>query len=597
MANDKQLDPGFEEVSLSPGFEEVSLSEPEAKPAPEEDMTLSEAARMGAKGATFGFSDELLGGLQAVGDVASSEKSLSDLPTLYRAYQKAEEAKQKDISERHPLKSMGLELGAGMLTGGALASLGKKAAAAAAPSLLSKLSALSGAQKAAALGGAQAAGLSEHSLDDPGKLARDIATGGALGYGVGKTIDIAKGIGSKLGQSDIGQKTAQAYESSKARGLGYLAPETEQQVQSQLVGTAEQAAESLMAPRAAAAERLNDVAKSIPEIETGNLAQQAKSILASAKQIIRGENPDYRKVESVFAKYYPKLKNKVQETINEVPTDVLDNMGNPLTKKVSSISKTPTMISGEDLHKFKTDMNGLLGQLTDPDARQVVKNIVNLAEQEFEKHGPYKEASNYFKYISSLIPEQATAPSTLRGGTKWVGDYRGGPAAAQADIAKRLGGIAESAASPAASPAARQARSTLSTLERNIGQEEASRAATLGGGLPSLLGEMGTPSASAIPESLLKAGREADILKTVKSGSLLNISDLGKLTRKSAYLTASQLGVLANKYQNSGMSKAADIVQKAIANPGTKNAALLQLLQNPLTRSVAEEELGTSDKE
>jgi hypothetical protein len=68
----------------------------------EEPSTFSDFLTAGAQGATANLYDEGVGAVKAVYDVATTDKNLEDLTSLYRQYQKMEEQKFKEAKERSP---------------------------------------------------------------------------------------------------------------------------------------------------------------------------------------------------------------------------------------------------------------------------------------------------------------------------------------------------------------------------------------------------------------------------------------------------------------------------------------------------------------
>jgi len=84
-----------------------------------------------AQGATFGFGDEILGAAQAAKEVATTDKSIEDLISLYRMYQKQNEEAYKQMQERSPWLTGAGELVGGFAVPGGLFLKGAKAATAA----------------------------------------------------------------------------------------------------------------------------------------------------------------------------------------------------------------------------------------------------------------------------------------------------------------------------------------------------------------------------------------------------------------------------------------------------------------------------------
>jgi hypothetical protein len=159
---------------------------------------LESALRGAAQGATFGFADEITGGLGALKDIAFTDKTLSDFSDLYvkkrdesrEAYRQAQEANPKTFT-------------AGMIGGGVATSLVPVVGAA---TTVGRGATITGAAAKGALsGGLYGAGTSEgDSLSD---VAADTIKGGALGAAIGGAVGAL-------------QNAAQTARSSVLKGLG-----------------------------------------------------------------------------------------------------------------------------------------------------------------------------------------------------------------------------------------------------------------------------------------------------------------------------------------------------------------------------------------
>jgi peptidoglycan hydrolase-like protein with peptidoglycan-binding domain len=134
-------------------------------------------ARGAGEGATFGFSDEILGGLGAAKDVATTDKTISDFLDLYRQKRDVQEGERLEAEAAHPGTSV-----AGNLLGGiAVPGVGALGATA---------KGVGGVMKAGAIGGALAglgtsdADLTKGEFLDAGKDVLSTAAAGALTGGV-----------------------------------------------------------------------------------------------------------------------------------------------------------------------------------------------------------------------------------------------------------------------------------------------------------------------------------------------------------------------------------------------------------------------------
>ena len=168
----------------------------------EEPSTLSDLGTGAAQGLTFGFSDEVIAAAKALAETATSkEKSLKDLPALYRQYQQLEQEKVRKAKEASPYAYFAGELGGGVLPalftgGGTAAARGAAAVAEGAKAASFLPSVFRGAKLGAGYGALAGAGTSEAGIEDTAELATDIGkgvlSGGALGAAAGGVAEAAK---------------------------------------------------------------------------------------------------------------------------------------------------------------------------------------------------------------------------------------------------------------------------------------------------------------------------------------------------------------------------------------------------------------------
>ena len=163
----------FQSKFPAPSKEDVQKFLPPEIPQ-EEPSTLSDFGSALAEGATLGFRDELLGAMEAAGDVALKDKKLEDLYKLYRQHQKEEEQKYKEVQERSPTASLIGELAGGFAVPGlgAAGAIGKGA------SILSKIG--RGAAAGGAIGAATGLGKSESTIEQPLELGKETVESGVL---------------------------------------------------------------------------------------------------------------------------------------------------------------------------------------------------------------------------------------------------------------------------------------------------------------------------------------------------------------------------------------------------------------------------------
>jgi len=187
--------------------------------------TASDLGLGAAQGVTFGFSDELMAALQAAKEVATTEKTLKDLPSLYRQLQQVEQQKIAEARERSPIAFTTGEIGAGILpalfTGGATAvASGAKAAATGAKAATGFLPSVMGAAKAGAgYGGLAAAGTTEKPIEETGEFVGEVGKGALAGATIAGGLSAAgravKGLAGTLDDSDMARQAKVAYERGK----------------------------------------------------------------------------------------------------------------------------------------------------------------------------------------------------------------------------------------------------------------------------------------------------------------------------------------------------------------------------------------------
>ena len=168
----------------------------------EEASTLSDLGTGAAQGLTFGFSDEAIAAAKALAETATSkEKSLKDLPALYRQYQQLEQEKVRKAKEASPYAYFAGELGGGVLPalftgGGTAAARGAATVAEGAKAASFLPSVVRGAKLGAGYGALAGAGTSEAGIEDTAELAKDIGKGvlggGTFGAVAGAAGDLVK---------------------------------------------------------------------------------------------------------------------------------------------------------------------------------------------------------------------------------------------------------------------------------------------------------------------------------------------------------------------------------------------------------------------
>lgn len=164
----------------------------------EKKSVVESAARGAAQGASFGFADEITGALEAVKDVALTDKELGDLVDQYKK-RRDESRKEYDMAEKDNSGAyMAGNVAGGVATAfipgvGLAGNLGKGASLGAKVAQGAKLGAVEGA----------AFGLGESRADltegDVGGVLKDTATGAAVGGALGGALPaVGHGLGKVL---------------------------------------------------------------------------------------------------------------------------------------------------------------------------------------------------------------------------------------------------------------------------------------------------------------------------------------------------------------------------------------------------------------
>lgn len=139
-----------------------------------------------ANSATLGFGDEIVGGINALKDVATTDKTLADTPELYEQYRDRYRANSKLAQEANPKT-----YAAGELAGG-LATIAMPGSAIRAPSLAKAI--MSGSGYGAAMGLGTGEGDAQEQALNALKGAGAGAALAPVAYGAGKSFDALKGI-------------------------------------------------------------------------------------------------------------------------------------------------------------------------------------------------------------------------------------------------------------------------------------------------------------------------------------------------------------------------------------------------------------------
>ncbi len=214
-------DQPFEVVQgVKPEFDpNAPFTTAEAQAVPE-GSDLEDIARGIGQGATVGFGDEIAGAVEATGDVLFKDSKLADWYQQYRKHQQESEAANKASQDRSPwlygAGDVAGSVGAGILTGGA-------GLAAGAGNVGLKSALMTGAK----LGALEGLGRSEHNIEQPLGLGKDVASSAAVGGVVSGGFNLMKRLGSFgvdkvddiLGDSPTMAQTKLAFNEGKAGRL------------------------------------------------------------------------------------------------------------------------------------------------------------------------------------------------------------------------------------------------------------------------------------------------------------------------------------------------------------------------------------------
>lgn len=543
MADYKDL--GFEEIPEDLQFE--ALQEP---------STVQDLEDLGiglAQGATLGGADELIGAAQAAFDVAATEKTIQDLPALYREYQRIQQQKLKEAEERSPYL-----VGAGELAGSfAVPGVGLAKGGVSTAKLLSPL---------AAQGALSSEGEIESSPEE-------LAKGAALGATVGAVLPTAA-----RGVSAVGQKALEKAETA-------ISPRLEK-----LKYLYELGKEGKVLARPEVQKELSDVEK--------RAASEMASELASKRSELSKEIGS--KLEKATAEGAD-VGNPVADSALELKDLYTKNTAVAKDKDLADILSyaEKETLNPKEAQEVKRKVDKLLGELkgvfsADTSKSKAQESLLKLNEQlktAIESKVPeYKESLTKFAKFSELGPESEGLLA------KRFSEFES-PEAAQEALSSQLEKVIKGAGQ--GSYAGRSKLATIKRLEENL--------KTLKGQYP----EVVTEQLEAIPSKLEKEATKSealmDYLKASKErfGGLTSptvlAGEAGALVgaaQKPFKQTAQQLSNIATRVQQiPGAKDIGESLSRAIRDNdvAAKNAALFTLMQRPETRKLLEDSTEESE--
>lgn len=326
---------------------------------------LESGLRGAAQGVSLGFSDELTGGLEALKDVALTDKQLSDLEDLYiqhrdesrKANKLAQEANPGSYTTGEIAGSVGTAFIPGMNVG-KIASLGGRVAA------------------NAGLGALAATGLSD--ADNASEVAKDALKGGALAgatsYGLEKIAPYMK-----KGAEFLGDKLADGSDYlTKKAGKG-------------LFGVDEKATENYLKNSA-------DVNKAY------SIGELADSVLNKSDET-SAINEMRKKASDLSSKAWETLDNQRGIPKNDI-LQALDNAQNGLLVDGNIIGKAQEK-AYNSLNDLSSQIAGLNDNVSEPTLKSIIQNLDSNINWNNPEMGPTNDAiKNIRTYIDQRLKLQ-----------------------------------------------------------------------------------------------------------------------------------------------------------------------------------------------
>lgn len=633
MNDDLFAPPSEEEAKLlesdplfsAPSSEEIGLPASLDPTAPEYSKTET-FVRSAAQVPTMGFADELVGGAQALGDIATSDSKISDLENLYTQYRDIQRRKNEESAKQNPKTAL-----AGSLAGGA--------ATAMIPGLnVAKVG------QAAALGATAGLGGSEADLlkGEYKEAAKDAAIGGALGGVAQKFVNKAGGYlkNLKSGLTEGAESAAKESGEMAYNAMGASVPEMQK-----MQGMVRQGDEELsnlvkkyVQPSGGPKKSFEMIQSRIDEIETLKtpLFQQADDSLnsLSSDQINKLSSFDLKgKLNSLAEEVALKEKDLTPEQQVQL-ADQLKGMFNNYTNPLKAIPKTAeerlalqtsqrNLNSLSDLDKIKKELGEELGQAGFKKAEKMSQGLISPNASLEAKRSAYDLLKNQIEQIGDTVggdlgsqikklnkeeslliglrdtvERTAAKESTGQGagpgaglamhlGAATLGGALGGPA-----------GVATGLAGAAAGLAGKKA------IERSLGQGieralQGKTAKVLESGAKNMAKT--AEALAPIDPFLQKTG--SFIQKNADAALVSNVAQRApgitdKPNKKLAEYDTQELSGVAQVLNNSGDSKLqtyGNKLQKALetGDMQSKNAAIFLIMQN----KNAKQQLGLSSKE
>lgn len=549
---------------VAPDSQTLSTSDIEFDKEP---STAGDIATGAAQGLTFGFSDEALAALQAAKEVAGTEKTLKDLPSLYRQFQEIEQQKIAQARERSPIAYTAGELGGGLLpalfTGGATAAAtGAKAAATGAKTAAGFLPSVMGAAKAgAAYGALSAAGTTEKPIEETGEFAGEVLKGGLAGGTIGGVLGAAGAGARKLAEGledvDMFRQSKVAYERAK-RGLGFTGEKaTERQVGIKEPQAALALEKNILNTRSTLGKRIDDVLE---------VAEQAG-------KTIGGDTPSINTAQE--------LQSLIQSKPGIFGRELIDDISIKADKLAEG---TLSPKEANSLRRIIRDKFAKIAEKGDVETSEVLERAKNELQEKLNTIDGFSEANK--DYTTFL---RATAETIFKKGMpeEAIETSLSEIAKPKEKLFQDILGLIRKAEAPGSS--SDEKRRTLVALRENLADIERER--------PGFLKSVGFD-----PERFVsKIKEEADVsaisqtLRGYEPQSGVLKQTLGLITPRAAtYKAAEVTGAAVGAIGRSSPAKLASRVYSA-AEPELRSISE-KLMSNPATRRFGESLAGSLDK-
>lgn len=547
---------------------------------------LGDFAKSVGQGMTLGGGDEIMGALEAGGDVLTGDADLSDILKKYREHQQANEKEWDAVKERSPILSTAGEIGGGfLLPGGALIKAGKGVGAL-------------GKAALAGLTGATAGGLSSKGTieGDPSELGTDMAIGSALGFGLEGATQIASPL----------------IKSAAGKGKDYLKQLSKEY---DLIRQGGVALDRGLEGKGFISKTSTDEIKEGTKNLTGELVSGVESGMDFAGKKFKEAITSDKSPLQLEAQSLQKLQNL--KSIYENPTSTLSTL--PRAKSVKSFIQRVEdgQATMEELQNLKNMLNEDI-PMSGSDLSSVARNAVEGIDTTIQKkmgelypeiNKTYAQSRELGESLISNVPEEFRQ-TTMGEMNKPIEKLYG----KSADIVKTAGSDAGSA---------RDRLDRLEQLKSKLEELKTGKTKAAGpldeAGMfnqnkanPELLEATGFTDPSEISSKITKqadlegimqliqgndlSGNRLELLSLAqgKRGVLSGLNVAGQATKRATEmgqkiykLPADQLGSVAQSLKsNPATAFLGNALEQSINNPAqsSKNAILFSIMQNPDAR-------------